>query len=112
MLYIILDSIGVLIGIGLFLFFSGLSILPDDITGSAILGIIGLVIGNLIIWTSIPGIIGGIGLLKRKNWARILVLVLGFLNLIDIPVGTALGIYTLWVLFKEDTARLFPATAA
>ena len=67
-LYIILDSIGVLVGIGIFLFFSGLSVLPDDAMGSAVLGIIGVVVGNLIIWTSIPGIIGGIGLLKRKNW--------------------------------------------
>ena len=35
---------------------------------------------------------GGIYLLKYRPWARILLLVLGFLNLIEIPFGTALGI--------------------
>ena len=51
--------------------------------------------------------IGGIYLLKHRPWARILVLVLGFINLIEIPIGTALGIYTLWVLFKDETIKLF-----
>jgi len=58
---------------------------------------------------SIPSLIGGLGLLKLKSWARYLVLVLGFLNLPGIPVGTALGIYTIWVLLKDETARLCSA---
>jgi len=58
---------------------------------------------------SAPGIVGGIGLLKRQTWARILILVLGFLNLILIPFGTILGIYTIWVLLKDETVRMFEA---
>ncbi|MGH9735128.1 MAG: zinc-ribbon domain-containing protein [Candidatus Acidiferrales bacterium] len=38
------------------------------------------------------------GLFERRPWARILALVLGFLTLLHFPFGTALGIYTLWVL--------------
>ena len=63
-------------------------------------------IGGLIVVTSIPEIIGGIGLLKKQGWARILVLILGFLNLLDIPIGTALGVYTIWVLLKEESAQI------
>ena len=45
------------------------------------------------------------GLFERQPWARMLGLVLGILALIRFPLGTALGIYTLWVLGPEDSAR-------
>jgi len=32
------------------------------------------------------------------SWARMLAIVFGCFSLLDIPLGTALGIYTLWVL--------------
>ena len=57
---------------------------------------------------SIPGVVAGVGLLKRRRWARILVLVLGFISLFSFPpVGTALGVYTLWALFRKETAQLY-----
>ena len=43
-------------------------------------------------------------------WARILTIVLSALNLINIPFGTALGVYGLWVLLNKDTERLFDGT--
>lgn len=45
------------------------------------------------------------GLFERQAWARILGLVLGILALLRFPFGTALGIYTLWVLAPELSAR-------
>jgi hypothetical protein len=57
------------------------------------------------------GIIGGIGILKRKNWARYLVMVQSVLDLFNFPIGTALGIYCVWVLAKDETARLFTQPA-
>ncbi len=54
-----------------------------------------------------PCIVGGIGLLKRKYWAKILVLVLGFIILLHFPFGTALGLYTIWLLTRKQTAPLF-----
>ena len=47
------------------------------------------------------GIIAGVGLLQRAPWARILALIMGFLSLISFPFGTALGIYTIWVLMAS-----------
>lgn len=44
------------------------------------------------------GLIAGWGLIQRKPWARTLAIVLGVLLIFKFPVGTALGIYTLWVL--------------
>ena len=45
------------------------------------------------------------GLLERQPWARMLGIVLGILALIRFPFGTALGIYTLWVLAPEGSGR-------
>lgn len=45
------------------------------------------------------------GLFERQPWARILGIVLGLLVLIRIPFGTALGIYTLWVLLPENSGK-------
>ena len=53
------------------------------------------------------GLLGAIELLKWKRWARIVVLIVGFFQLANIPVGTILGIYTLWILLKKDTRQLF-----
>jgi hypothetical protein len=45
------------------------------------------------------------GLSEREPWARMLGLVIGFLALLRFPLGTALGIYTLWVLLPEESGR-------
>ena len=45
---------------------------------------------------------GGIGLLQRQHWARLIALVSGFISLLSIPVGTALGVYTIWVLMSAN----------
>jgi hypothetical protein len=55
-------------------------------------------VGVLILGFAAIGILAGWGLLDRQPWARMLAIVLGFLNLVDMPFGTALGIYTLWAL--------------
>ncbi len=50
------------------------------------------------------GFVAGWGLLHREPWARSLTLPLGFISLFfNIPFGTALGIYTLWVLLPAES---------
>jgi len=55
-------------------------------------------IGTLISGFAIAGLIAGWGLMSRSPWARMLAIVLACISLIHFPFGTALGIYTLWVL--------------
>jgi hypothetical protein len=57
-------------------------------------------------------IVGGIGLLNGRRWARVLLLILSFLNLIHLPLGTALGIYGIWVLMKDETDAFFAQAPA
>lgn len=67
--------------------------------------IISIIFTFLIIFFVLPSIIGGIGLLYNKRWAFILLIVEGCLNLVNFPVGTAIGAYTLWVFFKDQEIR-------
>jgi len=55
-------------------------------------------IGGVFTLASLVGVLAGWGLLERKPWARTLAIVLGVLALFKFPLGTALGIYTLWTL--------------
>ena len=70
-------------------------------------GILRLV-GTFLIGAAILGLIAGWGLLSRQPWARMLAIVLACLSLVDMPFGTALGVYTLWALLptaSEDEYR-------
>ena len=84
---------------------------PEAILAFPIMGALGGLIFVVLLIFSAPQIIGGIGLLKMQPWARILMIVLSALSLLSIPIGTALGIYGLWVLLNEETVRLFAAPA-
>jgi hypothetical protein len=46
----------------------------------------------------LPPVLGGILMLKEQPGARTVLLISGILSLLNFPFGTALGIYTLWVL--------------
>jgi hypothetical protein len=81
---------------------------PED--AAVALPIIGLAGSTLVIFLvviSLPGLITGIGILKLQPWARIVGIVLAAINLINIPFGTVLGIYGLWVLLNKETETLF-----
>jgi hypothetical protein len=56
-------------------------------------------------------VVVGVPLRRRRPWSRIMALVLGSIDLLLLPYGTALGLYALWVLLHEDGKKLFTATA-
>jgi hypothetical protein len=65
----------------------------------------------LILALAATGFFTGWGLLQREEWARTFALVMGFLALLRIPLGTALGIYTLWVLLPSQSDEEYRALA-
>jgi len=67
-----------------------------------VLSAIGTILSLFILLTSIPGIIGGVALVNGKAWARIFVLILSVLILFNIPIGTAIGVYSIWVLSQNE----------
>ncbi len=67
---------------------------------------IGLCVAGFLLLLSAPSIIGGWGLIKGKSWSRVLMIVISALHLLSFPLGTALGIYGLWVLLNEQSRQL------
>lgn len=71
-------------------------------------------VGAYLAVTAVAGIAAGWGLIDRQPWARMFAIVIGCLKLVDFPFGTALGIYTLWVLAsggaEEDYQRMARAS--
>jgi hypothetical protein len=61
------------------------------------------VIAILVAVKAAAGFLAGWGLLQREPWARIVTIVLAFLALFNVPFGTALGIYSLWVLLPAES---------
>lgn len=62
-------------------------------------------IGFLFMFFALLGLVAGWGLMQHEPWARMLAIVLAVVNLIEFPLGTALGIYTLWVLLPAESER-------
>ena len=69
------------------------------------------VVGWWLLAKAAAGFIAGWGLLQRQEWARTVALVVGFLALLNVPIGTVLGIYTLWVLLPSQSDEEYKALA-
>lgn len=106
-LHIALGVLGLLIATFVFVLIAGSGFISKDPDAFLITSTIATLIALFITVLSVPGIIAGIGVLKRYAWARYLAIVLGFLNLLNFPIGTAIGGYTIWVLLQEETTPLF-----
>jgi len=63
------------------------------------------VIGFFVLIKAACGFFAGWGLLQRAPCARMLTIVLSFIALFNIPLGTALGIYGLWVLLPAQSEK-------
>jgi len=110
-LYVVGHAIFLVIGAFVFLLLVGLAPVTGETEAIWILTLVGTTVGLLMAALGLPGVSAGYGLLKRKPWARILAIVIGILNLINFPVGTAIGLYTLWVLTQPAATEYFAAPA-
>ena len=114
-LYIVFGVLGILSAILALMFLGGAAGIaamvaqqePDAAVAAPILAVVGIGVFVLITLLSIPGLALGVGLVKFKEWARILGLVLSALNLLNFPFGTMLGGYGLWVLLNKETEAVF-----
>lgn len=69
-------------------------------------------IGLMFLGAAALGVVTAWGLLQRQPWARMLAIVFACFSLFDIPFGTALGVYTLWVLLPAESEREYHGAAA
>ena len=82
-------------GLGLFAAFSD----QPEVTG--VLAVVLMIVIAVVLILALPGIIGGIGLLKGKEWGRTVTIIANALTVLNFPLGLALAIYTWWVLITR-----------
>jgi hypothetical protein len=106
-LHIAFGGMFVLVGIAGLLFFGGIGAASGEGDAFAILAVIGTVGFMFMAALGLPGIVGGIGLMNHRPWARYLIMALSCLNVFAVPIGTALAIYAFWVLLNDEAIKLF-----
>ncbi len=75
----------------------------DQVVAAPIIATIGFAAAIFFFALGLPSIIGGWGLMHNRPWSRILMIVVSVFHLFHIPLGTALGIYGLWVLLNSNS---------
>jgi hypothetical protein len=117
--HIVFGALGILLALALLFFFGGLAGLVqtsdrsgDSFVGAGFLGLIGVIVFFALLIFSLPGLIAGIGIVNLRPWGRILGIVISALDLLNVPIGTAVGVYGLWVLLSNQTEALFRNPAA
>lgn len=106
-LSIIFGALMAFLGLALFGIIAGAGVASGEREAMFVTGTVGTVVGGLFIVLALPAIIGGVGLLKHRNWGRILILIVAALSLLNFPFGTAYGVYAFWALLNDQTRPLF-----
>jgi hypothetical protein len=73
---------------------------------------IGAVVASLLIAMALPALVAGIGLLRGAPWSRLLGFVAAGINLLNIPLGSLLGVYALWVLAQDETVQILKGSSS
>jgi hypothetical protein len=114
-LNIVFGSLGALGGIVIMIIFGGAygivravsSHQSEAAVALPVIALVGGAIAILLLLLSAPAIIAGIGLLQLRPWSKILGIVVSALHIFNIPFGTALGVYGLWVLCSQKSQSCF-----
>jgi len=117
-LHIVMGGLGILAAL---LTYAGAALLPQLIQTfagdagdipNALIQIVATAIIGIFLLFSLPTLALGFGLYYLRPWARVLGYIISALNLLHVPLGTVLGLYSFWVLLKPETEALFREQAA
>jgi hypothetical protein len=114
-LFIVFGALYLVLAVTGFVFGAGLAaVVHANAPGNdeGVIGALGVggcfaVIAGALAILGLPKMIAGWGLLRYRNWARILTIILAIVGLWAFPFGTILGVYALWVLLHPETTRYF-----
>jgi hypothetical protein len=109
---VVLGALGLLAGFALF---SGAMVfaevfrygVEDAGIPAGVVQLLAVVVTGVILAMSLPCLVLGYGLMNLRPWARVMGIVLAALNLLNVPIGTAISLYAFWVLLKPETEALF-----
>lgn len=87
--------------------FAGHYIPEDESLAREIIGSIGYLLAGFIAFFGLIGLLAGASLYSYRQWARILVIVISAISCLNIPIGTAKGVYSIWALMQPEVQDLF-----
>lgn len=64
-------------------------------------------IPGIIAFFGLIDIIAGFSLFSYKQWSRTLMIIISAINCLNIPIGTAKGVYSIWALMQSEVMELF-----
>jgi len=115
-LYFLYCILGIIAGLIILIVLSGPGIISlpplSDLSNGEIILLfeLAITIGGGAFLVFLIGILGGLGILRQQPWGRQLSLVFSVLILLNIPIGTILGGYSLWVLMSDEGKKMFAET--
>ncbi len=102
------STLGLMLAVAIFVALSfARGFTENDEPGHTVLSFLSISIPLLFGFLSTVGMVAGIGILVYKPWARYLIIIVSALGCVNIPFGTAKGVYSMWVLLHDDTIKLF-----
>lgn len=100
-LHIALGVIDLLIGLMAFGVLSGIGALSGDLAAFGVMSVIGSFAGAFMLVMALPNFICGLGLLRNwGGWVIVVAVILGLFNLMKVPFGTIIALYTFWIAWK------------
>jgi len=87
----------------------GVGVVTEDAVALRLMAVTAASIGGLLFVLGVPGLVAGIGLLRRAPWSRTMALVLSAFELVLFPIGTVLAAYTVFVLSHQAAIDAFGA---
>jgi hypothetical protein len=106
---LVLLAVGVLLGgVSGLLAFIGVS--SGDEEAMVVGGIYGVVTLFVVVIGALPAVgclASGTGVLMGKSWARLAAIIFGALSLMNLPLGTIVGLYVIFTMIDKDVAAKF-----
>ena len=96
-----------LIGAFVFVLLTSIGFLSMEAEAIGVLGIVAVFVSAIMVILALPSLLAGWGLLRRRNWGRILAIIVSFLNITNFPFGTLIAVYTLYVLLQSEASAYF-----
>lgn len=64
----------------------------------------------IIVFAVVPTFIAGIALITKQSWGPLLAMIVGIFKLFAFPIGTAIGIYAIWIYTEDNRYQRSIAT--
>jgi hypothetical protein len=106
-LYIGYGALMLLGGVGTLIACVASGLFSGNLVETVVTPIVGVVVMLTLFIFSLPSLLIGKGLLDGKSWARMLAMVLAVFTFFNFPLGTALCVYTYWVLWGQEADPYF-----